>query len=264
MNDSFSPLDYFIMMFPINHLNTIVLLTNEQLSKSTFPDYTKKNITVSEFLKFFGLIILITCFEFGDRSSLWSTVGRTKYIDAHSLGSRTGMGRDRFDDIFSCIRFSHHPDARPEGMSTQTYRWMLIKDFVVQFNEHRQTQFTPSDLLIVDESMSRWYGQGGMWINIALPNYVALDRKPDSGCEIHTASCGHSGIMIRLRLVKHQQENDEELNETSNESLLHGKKLLKELVLPWANTNRIVCADSYFASVVASDELKKIGLHLLV
>lgn len=31
--------------------------------------------------------------------------------------------------------------------------------------------------------------------------YVKIDRKPESGCEIHTACCGRSGIPIRMKLV---------------------------------------------------------------
>ena len=67
----------------------------------------------------------------------------------------------------------------------------------------------PLDEICVDESMSRWYGQGGHWINHGLPMYVAIDRKPENGCEIQNAACGHSGVMIRLKIVKTaEEEND--------------------------------------------------------
>ena len=49
-----------------------------------------------------------------------------------------------------------------------------MDDFVAAFNEHRANFFIPSDHICVDESMSRWYGQGGHWINHGLPQYVAL------------------------------------------------------------------------------------------
>jgi hypothetical protein len=45
--------------------------------------------------------------------------------------------------------------------------------------------------------------------------------------------------------------------------LLHGAAILKLLVLPWARTDRIVCANSYFASAGALRELKWIGLHFI-
>ena len=33
--------------------------------------------------------------------------------------------------------------------------------------------------------------------------YVAIDRKPESECEIQNSACGRSGIMMRLQIVKH-------------------------------------------------------------
>jgi hypothetical protein len=53
--------------------------------------------------------------------------------------------------------------------------------------------------------MSRWYGKGGDWINEGLPHYIAIDRKPENGCEIQTACCGTSGIMMKLRIVKQEE-----------------------------------------------------------
>ena len=79
---------------------------------------------------------------------------------------------------------------------------MLVDDFVRQFNDHRGTCFVPSDVICADESMVRWYGLGGDWINIGLPMYVDIDRKPESGCEIQSACCGQSGVMIRIHMVK--------------------------------------------------------------
>ena len=54
--------------------------------------------------------------------------------------------------------------------------------------------------------MSRWYGIGGHWINAGLTQYIAIDRKPENGCEIQNASDGVSGIMIQLKLVKTSSE----------------------------------------------------------
>jgi hypothetical protein len=119
-------------------------------------------------------------------------------------------------------------------------------------------------MICVDESISRWYGQGGNWINHGLPMYVAIDRKPENGCEIQNAACGCSGIMLRLKLVKSKtarEEGDE--GGLSDNHLLLGTRILKELVTPWAWTNQVVCADSYFASVGAALELRQIGLGFI-
>jgi hypothetical protein len=50
--------------------------------------------------------------------------------------------------------------------------------------------------------MSHWYGLGGHWNNMGLPMYVAIDRKPDNGCEIQNCCDGLTGIMMQLKLVK--------------------------------------------------------------
>jgi hypothetical protein len=79
---------------------------------------------------------------------------------------------------------------------------MLVEGFVINLNEHKRNYFTPSSLICADESMSRWYGLGGHWINMGLPMYVAMDRKPEDGCEIQSSCCGKSGIILQLKLVK--------------------------------------------------------------
>jgi hypothetical protein len=86
------------------------------------------------------------------------------------------------------------------GTSSEQHRWKLVDDFVKNYNNYRSNYFNPSDLRCVDESMSRWYGQGGHWINHGLPQYVATNRKPENGCEVQNAACGRSGVMIRLKL----------------------------------------------------------------
>lgn len=89
--------------------------------------------------------------------------------------------------------------------------------------------------------------------------YVAITRKPENGCELQNAACGRSGIMMRLHVVssaKHQRAHASE----EDTGVGHGTAILKRLVRPWAASRRIVCADSYFASVEAAVELRRMGL----
>jgi hypothetical protein len=70
--------------------------------------------------------------------------------------------------------------------------------------------------------------------------------------------------IILLKLVKSKtarEEGDE--GGLSDNHLLLGTRILKELVTPWAWTNQVVCADSYFASVGAALELRQIGLGFI-
>ena len=68
--------------------------------------------------------------------------------------------------------------------------------------------------------------------------------------------------MMQLKIVTSasHQANNQKPTDAEDGPLLHGTQILKELVSPWAHTDRIVCADSYYASVGAAIELQKTGL----
>ena len=91
--------------------------------------------------------------------------------------------------------------------------------------------------------------------------YLAMDRKSENGEEIQNSACGRSGIMMRLMIVKSAKNEQDQQDDRDN--IPHGTKVRKELVMPWANTDRIVCAYSYFASVPAAEELWKHGLRFI-
>ena len=82
--------------------------------------------------------------------------------------------------------------------------------------------------------------------------YIAIGWKPENGCEIHNSACSESGVILRLLLVKSEEYSDLQTQE-NNEGLQHGTAILKYLVLPWANSERVVCADYYFASVSSEE-----------
>ena len=140
---------------------------------------------------------------------------------------------------------------------------MLVDDFIDNFNAHRVKRYFPSDSICVDKSMSCWYGLGGYWINIGLPQYIAIDRKPENGCEIQNCCDGNSGVMMQLKLVKSIKCETTHLDE-DDDGLLHGTVVLKKLVRPWANAgDRLVVADSYFSSVGAAEEMEKMGFGFI-
>ena len=253
----YSRLDYFLMMFPPKQLNEMIRLTNISLLRGGINKCTSKG----EMLKLFGVMILVTKFEFTTRAKLWSNTAPNKYIPAPAFG-KTGMSRPRFDDLMRHLVYSEQPEVRPEGMSHEKYRWLLVDGFVELFNDHREIFFEPSDMICADESISRWYGQGGHWINIGLPMYMAIDRKPENGCEIQNCCCGRSGIMMRLKLVKTAEEEATHVVE-GEDGILHGTRILLFLVDPWAYSGRTVVGDSYFASVGAAEQLDNINLGFI-
>jgi hypothetical protein len=233
-------------------------LTNESLLLNR-----KKAMMMGELLAFFfGVMILATRHELTSWASLWSTVSALKYTTAAAFG-KTGMARARFDSIWSNLEWSRQPCVRPDGMGTKKYRWLLVDGFVIEYNQYRASNFTPSDIICVDESISRWYGQGGHWINHGLPMYITIDRKPENGCKIQNSACGWSTIMMRLKLVKTAKEEATHMVVDEEDRLLHGTKVLLLLVQPWLGTGRTVCGDSYFASVGAAKEMEKKGMGFI-
>ena len=71
-------------------------------------------------------------------------------------------------------------------------------------------------------------------------------------------------MMLRLKIVKSVDSADEAGREEDQDSgLIHGCVVLKELVQPWFNSGRIVCADSYFASVSTAKEMLRLGLRFI-
>jgi Transposase IS4 len=109
-----SPLDYFMVAFPPNALKRILILTNKSLRKNK-----GKEIELGELLRFFGVVLLITKFDFRRRRELWNTVLSFKYIPSPQFGIHTGMCHNCFEEI--CLVFSAQPDKCPPNMSTVTY-----------------------------------------------------------------------------------------------------------------------------------------------
>ena len=132
-------------------------------------------------------------------------------------------------------------------MSHKKYRWLLVDNFVQAFNDHRDFTFVPSYFICADESISRWYRQGGYWINMGFPMYITIEQKLENGHKIRNYACGRNGVMLRLRLVKTAEERETEHANAGDDGFLHGTQALKTLGGGWTNRNRIVCADSYFA-----------------
>ena len=53
--------------------------------------------------------------------------------------------------------------------------------------------------------------------------HVEMDRKPENVLEIHNYVCGRSGIIMRIRIVK--SENNDEEKQYDEDNLPHGKKI---------------------------------------
>jgi len=103
------------------------------------------------------------------------------------------MPRHRFGALWSALTFNRQPagGGPANGNSGgERCRWALINEFIFSSNAHREAHVTPGETICADEAMLKWYGLSGPWISIWLSLYVAIDRRPENGCEIQNAACG--------------------------------------------------------------------------
>lgn len=90
--------------------------------------------------------------------------------------------------------------------------------------------------------------------------YVAMQRKQEKGRERQSAVCGRCGIVLRLSVVT-SAKDQKATGMTTDDDVSHEAAVHEQRSTPWAGTQRVVCADSYFASVPAAMELRKMGLR---
>ena len=102
-----TPYDYFMCMFPQDHLQKMTRLTSAALRQRSKPC-----TSIGELLQFFGILVLATRYEFGSRAELWTTAPATKHLDAPAFGRKTGMPRMRFDALWQCLAFSEQLDGQ--------------------------------------------------------------------------------------------------------------------------------------------------------
>jgi len=138
----------------------------------------------------------------------------------------------------------------------------LVNDFSEAINRHRSAHVNPAETLCVDESISKWYGKGGGWTSVVLPMYVAIDRKPENGRELQNVACGRIGIMMHLSIVTTAADQAANLSATDL-GVPHCTAVLQQLVAPSVGSGCIVCADSYFSSTEAAEELLSLCVRFI-
>lgn len=95
---------------------------------------------------------------------------------------------------------------------------------------------------------------------------VAIHRESEIGCEIQNAACAQSGTMLNLKVVttaEHRREADATYNTGEDVAHPHGMVVAKQLVANCVGTQRIICADSFFASVATAMVLLAAGLRFI-
>lgn len=215
-----------------------------------------RRTAAGEVMKFFGILILMNRIEFLNRRDLWCKQPFSRFRPEPNIGN--AMSRNSFELIRSSLRFSGNGVTEEQGYA----RWDFVTDFVQATNDHRRsyvTHMTPSEALCIEERISRWYGLGGHLIDVGLPHYTALDRKPENALEMKTVCYGRSGTMLNIELEMGSKFPQQDFGADNS----HGTAVLLRLVQRCFGSERVVCADSFFASVNTAKSILEKGLRFI-
>jgi Transposase IS4 len=97
-------------------MKNIMYLTNKKLEEDG-----QAEMGIRELLKFLGVLISITRFEFSNRRDLWSPNSNNQFIPTLAIGMTTRMAKHQFDILLASMTFSDHPETQPKGMSSEKY-----------------------------------------------------------------------------------------------------------------------------------------------
>jgi hypothetical protein len=95
------------------------------------------------------------------------------------------MSRKRFDQIMSALKYTDK-----EAPTTFIDLFHEVRQMIDAFNEHYESEYSPSWLSCIDESMN-------VWLNKFCPGFMSLPRKPHPfGNEYHSIADGDKGHFI--------------------------------------------------------------------
>lgn len=124
-----------------------------------------------------------------------------------------------------------------------------VREVIDAWNKNMATNFVPSWVSCLDESMSPWTNK------YTCPGFMFVPRKPHTyGNEYHTICCCKTGILYQLELVEGKDAPRGKVFEYEN----HGGKtvgLLLRLTRPIWNMGHTIILDSGFCVLKGIIEL---------
>jgi hypothetical protein len=181
----FNELALFRICFPEKWIVEMVIpKTNETLDKP---------MDLQEFYVWLGCIFFMSCFQGIEDRDLWWSSKPVDMFEGAPFCLNEYCSKGRFNDIMATIRYTSK-DAPLMFVD----RFHEVCEMIDAFNDHYSTEYMPSWLSCIDESMNTW-------LNKFCPGFMALPRKPRLfGNECHSIANGDGGkpIMWRVKLVE--------------------------------------------------------------
>ena len=174
-------LQLFEGLFPTDYLETVLL---EETNKSI----EGEPVTYRELLCWIGLWIIMSTCDGSDRCSFWSNKNPDIFEGCHFCLQQF-MSRYRFEGILTAIKYTNNnPPAYKD-------RFWEVHQLLESWNNNMATNFIPSWINAIDESMSKWINE------YTCPGFMFVPRKPWAfGNEYHDARCCESDILWQVDL----------------------------------------------------------------
>ena len=232
-------LQLFEGLFPTTLLYTMVDGVNETMKG--------ERLSYGELLRWIGLWTMMSTVAGTDCHSFWSTRD-IKIFSGCFFTLSTYMSRTRFELILQHIKYTK--------LDPPTYkdRFWEVREMLDEWNKNMATNFVPSWINCIDESMSKWLNK------YTCPGFMFVPRKPwPFGNEYHDAGCADSNIIWSLEL-REGKDRPPQLNNKQFDDLGKTVGTLLRLTEPVWGSGKVFILDSGFCVLKAIVELQKKGI----
>ena len=237
--------DYFLQLFeglfPMEVVQCIIDSVNDKLT-------SEQRLTHGEFLRWIGVWVLISTVDGSDRRAFWSTK-KVDVFDGAPFRVTPYMSRRRFELILYNLGYTKDDPPQYKDRFWEV-RWMLQ-----EWNKNMGTNFSPSWINCIDESMSKWVNE------FTCPGFMYVPRKPwPFGNEYHDAGCADCDIIwgVDLREGKDRPRN---LGNKEFDEMGKTTGILLRLTKPFWHSGKVFVLDSGFCVLKSLIELQKKGLY---
>lgn len=230
------PLQIFKTFFPTEFARRVII---PNTSKSLHNNGYAK-LCENEFWTYLAIRIAVTLIRPSHVRDLWWTTDRSRFRKAFNFGQF--MSRDRFELITQHLIFHSQVDLRDPLFE--------VRELIDAFNKNNRDVFTPSWLVCVDESMTKWTNRN------TLPCWVFVPRKPtEAGIEWHDIACASSNIVFVVEPVEQRPDHFVRKFESQGKMASVVLNLCDQAGL-FEQQHRVLVGDSAFAGILLMKELR--------
>ena len=204
-------------------------------------------MSYGELLHWIGLWTMMSTVAGTDHCSFWSTHD-IKIFSGCFFTLSTYMSHTRFELILQHIKYTNN------NPPTYKDRFWEVHEMLEEWNKNMATNFVPSWINCIDESMSKWLNE------YTCPGFMFVPRKLwPFGNEYHDAGCADSNIIWSLEL-REGKDRPPQLNNKPFDDLGKTVRTLLQLTEPVWGSGKVFILDSGFCILKAIIELQKKGI----